>query len=181
MTVLSAQSIRDLCVPREHRLYSWAPPPPAPVWLSYVTRRVDHPLIDPFVERSVVSGRTVGLGPCSYDVRSRADVVLPVRACVLASTVEHFCLPYWLCGTVLDKSSHARVFVSAFNTQLEPGWRGHLTVELVNLGDRPVRWAAGDPLCHVRFELLDAPTSLPYRGKYQDQPDHPVGPIEEAS
>lgn len=166
MTVLSAQSIRYLCVKTGNRYV-------------YRYHTSDEPLLDPFVERGVVNGRSYGLGPCSYDVRSRGDVFLPVGGRALASTVERFNMPNWLCGTVLDKSTHARMFVSAFNTHLDPGWQGHLTVELVNLGDEVVRMRAGDPLCQIRFDVLDEPTEIPYTGKYQSQPDHPVGPLTE--
>lgn len=70
---------------------------------------------------------------------------------------------------MLDKSSYARVFVSAFNTHLDPGWRGWLTVELVNLGTERVVYRRGDPVCQVKFEWLDEPTDRPYSGKYFDQ------------
>lgn len=175
MTTLSAQSIRRLCtVAPGMTVYSYRDP-----WERQFYE--GRPLITPFTERGVVNGRTYGLGPCTYDVRSKGRVFLPVAGRTLASTIEKFAIPTWLCGTVLDKSSHARVFVSAFNTHLDPGWRGHLTVELVNFDDEFHEWAAGDPLCQIRFDLLDFPTELPYPddAKYQDQPDEPVSAIWE--
>jgi dCTP deaminase len=75
---------------------------------------------------------------------------------------------------VLDKSSWARVFLSAFNTHLDPGWEGYLTVELANLSEEPIEFEEGDPLCQIKFEFLDQPTNIPYAGKYQDQPAEPV-------
>ncbi|HUC13555.1 MAG TPA: hypothetical protein VMS00_03795 [Acidimicrobiales bacterium] len=96
-----------------------------------------------------------------------------VKFTALASTIERFNFPTNVCGSVLDKSSYARVFVSAFNTHLDPGWRGWLTVELVNLGDEPVVYRRGDPLCQVKFEWLDEPTDRPYSGKYQNQEPGP--------
>lgn len=87
----------------------------------------------------------------------------------LAHTVEDFDMPDNVVGYVVDKSSYARVFVSAFNTLLDPGWRGNLTLELVNLSDETVFIKAGDPIVQVAFHYLSEPTELPYAGKYQHQ------------
>jgi dCTP deaminase len=150
MSVLSAQSIRRLC-------------------------QVSRPLINPFVERSIFAGRSFGLSACTYDCRIAQDLTLEPGRAALASTIEEFCLPPNVCGSVLDKSSYARIFVSAFNTHLDPGWYGFLTVELANLGDLEVIYRAGSPLCQVKFEFLDEPTEIPYRGKYLGQENRPVG------
>lgn len=91
----------------------------------------------------------------------------------LASTIERICLPDNVCASVLDKSSYARVFVSAFNTHFDPGFHGWATIELTNLGTETVRYQRGDPVCQFKFEWLDEPTELPYRGKYQNQETGP--------
>jgi dCTP deaminase len=95
----------------------------------------------------------------------------------LAWTVEDFIMPDDVAAFVIDKSSYARVFVSAFNTLMDPGFSGpreeggkaNLTLELVNLGDEFVEYRAGDPVCQLAFHLLDQPTDRPYRGKYFGQ------------
>jgi dCTP deaminase len=134
-------------------------------------------LISPFVERGSIRGRSFGLGPCSYDCRIAHPLIVPVHQGRLAVTMEHFKLPSVICGSVLDKSTWARVFVTAFNTHLDPGWHGYLTVELVNLGTEVVEFLEGDPICQVKFEWLDEPTVLPYDGKYQDQKKVPTPAI----
>lgn len=155
MTVLSAQSIRRFALARP-------------------------PLIAPFVERGTKSGRSFGLSACTYDCRIAHPLLVPVGQGRLAVTLERFAFPANLCGSVLDKSSLARVFVSAFNTHLDPGWTGYLTVELVNFGQKVAEFTEGDPLCQIKFELLDEATELPYRGKYQDQPQIPIGARSES-
>jgi dCTP deaminase len=105
--------------------------------------------------------------------------VIPVRQSRLAVTLERFRFPRNICGSVLDKSSWARVFITAFNTHLDPGWEGFLTVELANLGEEPVEYLEGDPVVQVKFEWLDEPTELPYHGKYQSQPKEPVPAMRE--
>lgn len=94
----------------------------------------------------------------------------------LAHTLEDFDLPDNVVGYVVDKSTYARVFVSAFNTLLDPGWRGNLTLELVNLGHEVVDIKAGDPIVQIAFHWLDENTERPYRGKYYDQTKEAHGP-----
>jgi len=155
MSVLSAQSIRRLCHPEwDH---------------EEAVRQRGRPMIEPFVERDVVHGKSFGLSACTYDCRIAEDLLIFPGQARLASTMERFCLPSNICGSVLDKSSYARIFVSAFNTHLDPGWAGYLTVELANLGTNPVHYWRGDPVCQIKFEWLDEPTDLPYTGKYHNQ------------
>jgi len=155
VTILSAQSIRKLCVDM--------------AYLDPFTERWAKPLITPFVEAGKVNGKSFGLSACTYDCRSADKIVVPVGQSRLASTMERFCFPSTICGSVLDKSTWARVFLTAFNTHLDPGWEGYLTVELSNLGDEAVEIEPGEPLVQVKFEWLDEPTQLPYSGKYQQQ------------
>lgn len=88
--------------------------------------------------------------------------------CVLASSIELFQMPTNLMGRVLNKSTWARQFVDAsLTTNIEPGWRGHLTIELVFSGNQEVHIPAGSGICQVIFETLAVPVQ--YVGKYQDQ------------
>lgn len=168
MTILSAQSIRERC-------------------------QSPTPMISPFVaEKTVFKGKSYGLSACSYDVRIAHDCELgPIQGgtrrhkrpdgqtepqdypphYALAHTVEDFHMPDDVCGTVVDKSSFARVFVSAFNTLIDPGFVGNLTLELVNLSNEPVFIEAGSPICQIMFHQLDAPTERPYgpKDKYYGQ------------
>jgi len=160
MSVLSAQSIRHLCSPDEKERLNYSRLEFGPV----------YPLISPFVpEKVVVNGKSYGLSACTYDCRIAESIVIGPTKAALVSTKEYFSLPATICGSVLDKSSYARVFVSAFNTHLDPGWSGYLTVELVNLGYEHIRFTQGDPVCQIKFEWLDYPTEIPYQGKYQNQ------------
>src|SRR5262249_37936211 len=114
-------------------------------------------------------GNSYGLGPASYDVRLDQRVVLPPRGFVLGSTLERFCMPNDLAGTVRDKSTLARCVISTFNTFLDPGWAGFLTLEIVNHSEKELVIDAGEPIAQIVFEMLDEPTEQPYRGKYYDQ------------
>lgn len=126
-------------------------------------------LIVPFHERTVAHGKTFGLGPAGYDVRIAESFVLWPKQFRLASTIERFNVPDDLTFKVEDKSSWARRGLSLFNTTAEPGWRGWLTLELVNHSWRPIRFVAGMPIAQIVFHKLDGPTAQPYAGRYQDQ------------
>lgn len=87
----------------------------------------------------------------------------------LAHTVEDFDMPADVAGLVTDKSTYARKFLSAMNTFIDCGFKGNLTLELVNLGDEVITIKAGDPIVQVLFFQLDQPSENPYAGKYQHQ------------
>lgn len=145
-------------------------------------------VLEPCLERGERSGVSHGLGPAGYDLRLDLGgalalqdgyaVLYPGRF-LLAATVERFTMPPALMGIVHDKSTWARRGVSVFNTVIEPGWRGYLTLEIVNHGHDPVRLEQGCGIAQVVFHRVTAPEWGPdwvYEGKYQDQEAGPVGP-----
>ena len=95
----------------------------------------------------------------------------------LASATCMFDMPDDLVGVVHDKSTWARQGVSVFNTVIEPGWRGYLTLEIVFHGNKPVHLPAGAGIAQVLFHTLERPAS--YSGKYQNQANNPVPSIFE--
>lgn len=97
----------------------------------------------------------------------------------LANTVEDFHMPPDVAAFVVDKSSRARLGISAFNTLMDPGFKGNLTLELVNHSSELVEIKAGDPICQIVFQLLDQPSETPYNGKYMNQPRGPQPAILE--
>lgn len=130
--------------------------------------------VDPFVERGVIRGRSYGLSVAGYDIRIAQDMILFGGDFKLASSVERFDMPDDVLAEVKDKSSWAREGLSVFNTVIEPGWRGYLTLELKNQGKKHIVLQAGDPIAQVLFYRLDEPAEAPYSGKYQDQENMPV-------
>lgn len=163
-----------------------------------------YPLIFPFNEdKIVIHGKSAGLSAASYDCCIDHDLTLGINPALiiqkgmledwsssdvrmalsgnppyqaLAYTVEDFHMPDDLSADVADKSSYARQFVGAFNTFIDPGFCGNLTVELVNHGPEPVVYRRGDPLVQIIFTMLVGPTNRPYRGKYQHQTKAAHGP-----
>ena len=95
---------------------------------------------------------------------------------VIASTIEEFDMPSRLVGVVHDKSTWARRGLSVFNTVVEPGWKGFLTLELVYHGNEDLMIPAGAGIAQVLFHELVNPAQ--YEGKYQQQEDRPVAARE---
>lgn len=156
---------------------------------TILDRHQRKPLIIPFALRTVHNGMTFGLGPAGYDIRSATSVMIHPGSFALITVMEHIDLPTDLLGSIRDKSSWGRKGLAVQNTVIEPGWRGFLTLELSNHNGihshHTVKNASiiqinqGDPIAQIIFELLDQPTTLPYKGKYQDQPQAPIGALEE--
>lgn len=95
---------------------------------------------------------------------------------VIASAIEEFKMPNDLVGVVHDKSTWARRGLSVFNTVIEPGWKGFLTLELVYHGSSDLTIPAGAGIAQVIFQRLS--NKSVYVGKYQNQEDRPVSARE---
>lgn len=93
---------------------------------------------------------------------------------ITASAIEEFQMPTNLVGKVHDKSTWARRKLSVFNTIIESGWNGFLTLELVYHGTEELKIPAGSGIAQVVFHTTS--DDMAYKGKYQNQPDQPVGP-----
>lgn len=123
------------------------------------------------------SGYSFGLTECGYDIRIAETVYLfPGRRFVLTYAMEEFDMPHNLMGRVLNKSSWARQGVDAsMTTNIEPGWKGFLTLELNYARMKPLRIPSGVGIAQVIFETILEPAE--YVGKYQYQPPEPVPAI----
>ena len=100
--------------------------------------------------------------------------VLPPRTGCLAVTHERFKIPPDVAMAYFNKSTLARRFLNACATLGEPGWEGHLTLEIYNQSDRYQYLIPGQPIGQVVFHRLDEESAFPYAGKYQGQGAVPV-------
>lgn len=145
-------------------------------------------------EKCKEHGVSFGLSEAGYDIRIKQSITfIPDGAScqvgvmypdgpdfskgrfILASTMEEFQMPTNLVGIVHDKSTWARRGLSVFNTVVEPGWKGFLTLELVYHGQENLVIPAGSGIAQVIFHELAQP--MRYEGKYNHQPDMPVPAI----
>jgi dCTP deaminase len=161
-----------------------------------------HPPIKDMVPGKVAEhGVSYGLGEAGYDIRIKQEIrfdrdyrgdrkVISITRneigqvahyhqqegrFTLASAIEEFDMPTDLIGIVHDKSSWARRGLSVFNTVIESGWKGFLTLELVYHGNEILTIPAGAGIAQVIFHQLAEPAR--YDGKYQHQRDEPVDAI----
>lgn len=122
-------------------------------------------------------GTSYGMSEAGYDIRIKQSITLhPLKRFALASTIEHFRMPNDHVAIVHDKSTWARRKLSVFNTVIEPGWQGWLTLELVYHGWKPLHVPAGSGIAQCVFHQLGSPAA--YEGKYQNQENKPVGAIK---
>lgn len=135
-------------------------------------------LITPCIERGIVRGRSFGLSLAGYDLCIAQNLWLEPGEFQLASSVERFKMDNSVMGFVKDKSSWARIGLSVFNTVIEPGWEGYLTLELVNHGYERIQLLEGDPVAQVIFQVINTETKG-YTGKYNHQEQGPQGPKNE--
>ena len=147
--------------------------------LSALNKR-GAPIVRPFNERTRSHGMTYGVGPAGYDIRIREKMRLDSGQFRLGSSIERFNMPDDVIGFVYDKSTWARRGLSLFNTVIEPGWEGFLTLELINHGREALWIDDGMPIAQIVFHYLDE-EAVPYEGKYQNQPALPIPAIHEVA
>jgi dCTP deaminase len=84
-------------------------------------------------------------------------------------------LPLDICGRFGIRSNLARKGINAFGgLQLDPGWRGRLNLNLLNVGPEPIIITLFEPLFSVEFQMLEEPAETGYSGPFQDQDDFPA-------
>lgn len=139
------------------------------------------------------NGVSHGLSEVGYDIRIKQEVTFfPMDPqgrgpyvqvdgldkwgrFTIASAMEEFDMPHDLGGIVHDKSTWARRGLSVFNTVVESGWKGHLTLELVYHGQEKLVIPAGSGIAQVVFHRTTCKAA--YSGRYQHQADEPVAAI----
>lgn len=154
-----------------------------------------QPIRDMLMHKVQFKGVSHGLAEAGYDIRLKQEIVFEYRKVstrngiewkmtgnvngeyagnrfVLGSAIEEFQMPGGLVGIVHDKSTWARKGLSVFNTVIEPGWKGFLTLELVYNGEGPLTIPAGVGIAQVLFHQVAEIRY--YAGKYQYQADEPV-------
>jgi len=99
---------------------------------------------------------------------------------VLASTLESITLPDDIVARLEGKSSLGRIGLLIHSTAgyVDPGWQGHLTLELSNVAKLPVTLYYKMPIGQISFLRLTSPVERVYGSpslgsKYQGQ----SGPI----
>lgn len=97
-------------------------------------------------------------------------IKIPANSFVLGRSVEYIKMPRNVMGIVLGKSTYARCGIVANFCPLEPGWEGHVTIELSNTAPLPARVYANEGIAQILFFQSPDTCLVSYAdkaGKYQ--------------
>jgi dCTP deaminase len=113
-------------------------------------------VIDPSVEQSELT-RGVEVGPKEFFILHPGEFVL-------ASTYEVISLPDDLAGRLEGKSSLGRLGLLTHSTAgfIDPGFSGHITLELSNVANLPVKLFPGMKIGQLCLIRLSSPAEHPY-------------------
>ena len=114
--------------------------------------------------------------PKGFDERSFVDMegaqcLIPPNSFALARSIERFRIPPDVMTLCVGKSTYARCGIIVNVTPLEPGWEGHVTLELSNTTPLPAKVYANEGIAQVVF-FQGAPCTTTYDargGKYMGQ------------
>lgn len=163
---------------------------------------LNHGMIDPFVEKQTAEGKiSYGLSSYGYDSRCsdefkiftnvdsavvdpknfseksfvdrQTDVcIIPPNSFVLTRSVEYFRIPKDVLVVCLGKSTYARCGLIVNVTPLEPGWEGHVTLEISNTTPLPAKVYANEGVAQFLFFKGSSDCEVTYAdraGKYMKQ------------
>lgn len=94
---------------------------------------------------------------------SKGSVLHP-HEFILGATIEWFSLSNKLIANVDGKSSLGRLGLVIHATAgfIDPGFQGHITLEITNLTDQPMIIYPNMPIGQVRFTILSSPSAHSY-------------------
>lgn len=126
--------------------------------------------------RIFVNAFNTVVDPKDFDTRSLVETegescIIPPNSFVLTRSMEYLRIPETVMVVALGKSSYARCGIVANVTPLEPGWEGHVTLELSNTTPLPAKVYAGEGIVQLLFFEGERPeqTYRDRQGKYQGQ------------
>lgn len=111
-----------------------------------------------------------------YKVKDDGFLTIHPRQFILGTTLEKIEIPNYLVARLDGRSSLGRLGVMIHATAgfVPPGWKGHLVLEISNVGTLPIALYPEMKICQISFARLTEPAQYPYgsRGlgsKYQGQ------------
>ena len=169
-------------------------------WIKEMVRT--HNMISPFEDKQIRGTKiSYGLSSFGYDARvskefkiftninseiidpknfkqnnfvskNGEECIIPPNSFVLSSTVEYFKIPNDVMVICLGKSTYARCGIIVNVTPLEPGWEGHVTMEISNVTPLPAKIYANEGIAQFIFLKGNEKPDITYadrNGKYMKQ------------
>jgi dCTP deaminase len=120
----------------------------------------------PTPRQPVVLPTTLPTRPVRVD--ADGSVILHPGASLLACTQEMVDIPLEMMGWVYTKGNIARGFLTAHvcDAQIDPGYSGKITLELINHGPLTVVLKPGMAIANLYLMRLTCPVSTGYGGKF---------------
>jgi dCTP deaminase len=115
-----------------------------------------YSVIDPSIEQSELTREVA--------VEANEEFILHPGEFVLASTYEIITLPDDIAGRLEGKSSLGRLGLLTHSTAgfIDPGFSGHITLELSNVANLPVKLFPGMKIGQLCLIKLSSPAENPY-------------------
>lgn len=137
---------------------------------GYDARAADEFMIFTNVDNAIVDPKN--FSNQSFVERKTDVCVIPPNSFVLTRTVEYFRIPEDVLVVCLGKSTYARCGLIVNVTPLEPGWEGHVTLEISNTTPLPAKVYANEGVTQFLFFKGSSPCEVSYAarsGKYMGQ------------
>lgn len=128
----------------------------APTIMTLARRRIDGSMLD--LKKPIDKY-------IDYEVMDpKKGAVLHPREFILGVTEEWIELPEQLLANVDGKSSLGRLGLVIHATAgfIDPGFAGHVTLEITNLTEQPMIIYPGMPIAQIRFSVLSSPVKTKY-------------------
>lgn len=110
------------------------------------------------------------------EIESGDRIILHPNEFVLGSTLEQVTIPTDIVGRLEGRSSLGRLGVVIHSTAgyIDPGFSGHITLEISSLANIPVALYPGMRIAQISFSQMTTPAESPYGAgglgsKYQQQ------------
>jgi len=105
------------------------------------------------------------IGLCARRVLNAPNMILRPGQVIVAYLEERIKMPSDLCGIIDGKSKWARLGLQVASAGLvHASWEGVPVLELVNLGNIPLKLTPGIPICQIRFEMVVFPPKIIKKG-----------------
>jgi deoxycytidine triphosphate deaminase len=124
-----------------------------------------HPVID--LERSQLRELSPARGWRRHELRPGEKITLRPGEMILARVSERFRIPSDCAGAIEGRSSFARLGLSIHSTGgfINPGWRGHMPLTLINNSPSNLRIPVGIPICQLMVVKLDGSPHADYAAR----------------
>ena len=117
-------------------------------------------IIDPFDKSRIT--------PAGYDLSAGKDILIHGGEHKLVATHERIELPNDLLAVLHLRSSFAREGLFASFAIVDPGFKGQLTVSLLNVSHNPIKIKQKERLLQLTFMRLSSIAERSYEGSYQE-------------